>query len=121
MPWDIWMLVAILALCVTVIGWSCWGFRCENRSEVTRSAGSHPVLLAMTTGSYLYIPSASGYSARAHRACHYQVSPLIARESGVVVTDSNGDPHSLIAARTVAAAAGIAADLLTLVEEGVGG
>lgn len=116
MPWDIWMLVAILALCVTAIGWSCWGFHCETRSEISPSAGSHPVLLPMTTGSYLYIPSASGYSARSHRAGHCRVSALIARESGVVVTDSNGDPHSLTAAHTVAAAPGIGLDLLALIE-----
>ena len=68
MPWDIWMLIAILVLCLTVIAWSCWGFHRENRPE-----DSDPLLLAMATGEYLYIRSASGYSGR-HRAGHYEPS-----------------------------------------------
>lgn len=70
MPWDIWMLIAILVLCLTVIGWSFWGFHSENRSE-----DSDPLLLAMTTGEYLYIRGASGCSGR-HRAGHHDVSAI---------------------------------------------
>ncbi|MRH91366.1 inositol monophosphatase [Nocardia sp. SYP-A9097] len=46
---------------------------------------------------------------------------LIAKESGALVTDSNGDPHSLAAAHTVAAAPGIGAELLHLIKDSVGG
>ncbi|MFE3188898.1 inositol monophosphatase family protein [Nocardia sp. NPDC059240] len=42
---------------------------------------------------------------------------LIARESGAVVTDSNGAPHSLTAAHTIAAAPLISAALLELVQQ----
>lgn len=40
---------------------------------------------------------------------------LIAREGGAVVTDSNGEQHSLTAAHTIAAASSISAPLLELV------
>ncbi|GAB0108534.1 inositol monophosphatase family protein [Nocardia sp. JMUB6875] len=41
---------------------------------------------------------------------------VIARESGALVTDSNGDPHSLTAAHTIAAAPKISPALLDLVQ-----
>ncbi|MGW6448598.1 inositol monophosphatase family protein [Lentzea sp. NPDC055074] len=41
---------------------------------------------------------------------------LIAREAGVIVTDSSGTPHSATSAHTVAAAPGLADKLLALVQ-----
>lgn len=41
---------------------------------------------------------------------------VIARESGAVVTDSNGDPHTLSAAHTVAAAPALSDRLLRLID-----
>ena len=55
MFWDTWALIAIVALCLSVFVWGCWGSYCESREDDAR-----PLRLTLATGGYLEIRVAGG-------------------------------------------------------------
>lgn len=63
MSWDAWALLSILALCIAVIIWSCWGFYRERDSQEP-----HLLRLALTTGGYLCIPRTPDHPVARHRS-----------------------------------------------------
>ncbi|GAB2558191.1 hypothetical protein GCM10027167_76590 [Nocardia heshunensis] len=62
MPWDAWALLSIIALCTTVILWSCWGFYSDSHPKTPTS-----LRLSLTGGGHLDIPRPSGTSPGRHR------------------------------------------------------
>lgn len=63
MHWDGWALLSIVALCTAVIGWSCWGFYAETRSE-----RSNPLRLSLIGGGYVDVHRPTGCPPGRHRS-----------------------------------------------------
>lgn len=62
MPWDAWALLSIIALCTTVIAWSCWGFYTDSH---LKSPG--PLRLPLVGGGHIDVPVRAGLPAGRHR------------------------------------------------------
>ncbi|MFB7716788.1 MULTISPECIES: hypothetical protein [unclassified Nocardia] len=62
MSWDAWALLSILALCGTVIAWSCWGFHRDRDPQEP-----HSYRLALSGGGHLYIPRPIDHPIARHR------------------------------------------------------
>lgn len=62
MSWDSWALLSIIALCTTVILWSCWGFYPDRHPK-----GSASLRLSLTGGGHLDVPRPSGTISGRHR------------------------------------------------------
>ncbi len=69
MPWDAWALLAIIALCTTVILWSCWGFYTDSRPP-----SPSPLRLPLTGGGFLDVPRTSNRPTGRHRSPHPKAS-----------------------------------------------
>ncbi|MEV6767990.1 hypothetical protein AB0N05_05080 [Nocardia sp. NPDC051030] len=65
MPWDTWALLSILALCSSVILWSCWGFYRDSHPAHTET-----LRLPLTGGGHVDLPCPSTYPVGRHRARH---------------------------------------------------
>ncbi|MVU82302.1 hypothetical protein GPX89_34335 [Nocardia sp. ET3-3] len=63
MPWDAWALLSIIALCITVILWSCWGFYTDSHSKSPTS-----LRLPLAGGGHLDVPRSTGHPTGRHRS-----------------------------------------------------